>query len=224
MRRRKRLVAAGVVVGLLACTANLGIGAPFREVPPTIGAYTLRGGEWQIAGEMGLLLSPPSYSRAGISVAYGLTPWVQMTIAMGHGVAADPQFSYLTYATSAKFRLTFGPFLDLGIPLGVWFTDSGMGTQFGAVHSGSTLTARVGRKLTLHGSVIIGFARQGFFYGLEGSVDLDLLPNLKLVAELGLLPFALTFDVWLRPLSFVDLKLTVTPLALSVVGGVYLRF
>jgi hypothetical protein len=68
----------------------LGSGASFQEVPPIIGAYTLRGGEWQIGLGIGLPLRSPEYWATSGSVAYGFTDQFQAAIGIGYGRLSGP--------------------------------------------------------------------------------------------------------------------------------------
>ncbi|MGC8963741.1 MAG: hypothetical protein ACP5LK_07330 [Candidatus Bipolaricaulaceae bacterium] len=213
-----------VVLGLLACTAALTMGASFRDVPPTIGAYTLRGGEWQIGVGMGFLFLPMSYD-ASVSVAYGITSWFMAGIAVSHGVQPGPPPAYMSYDFSAKLRLPLGSALDLGLPLGAWFYDEGYGIAAGGLGSGAVLSLKMGAGLTVHGGAAVGTVRaKGWYFQPYIIADFDLLPNLKLVGEVGLLPVSVAVGAWLRVLDFMDLKLALAPLALSFTGGLYLRF
>ncbi|HPD06867.1 MAG TPA: hypothetical protein PLC08_03190 [Candidatus Bipolaricaulis sp.] len=217
MRRDKeRLAVLGVIVGLVAGITSLGSAASFREVPPTIGAYTLRGGEWQIGGEMGFRLLAQEYLASSLSVEYGLAPWFQMGISLGQSMAV------MTYSASAKFRLHLGEGFDLGLPFGIGFQDQEYGTLFGYLQGGVVASIRMG-ELTLHGGMAAGFTREGFFYNPWASADLDILPNLKAVGELALRPLSAAVGTWLRLFPFLDVKIALAAPALSLTLGLYLR-
>ncbi len=219
---REDLLVVGVVVGLLTVIAAFGMGAPFRDVPPTIGAYTLRGGEWQIGAVMGFASVPLEYRATSVSVAHGITGWFDVGIAVSHG--AQPPFAYMTYAFSAKLRLPLGPGLDLGVPVGVGFQDRLMGIEFHYLQGGAVVSSRVGA-LTFHGGATVGAVKgAGWYLHPYAIADYDVLPSLKLAAELSGIPVSVAIGVCLRLLDFMDLKLAVTPPALSVTGGVNLRF
>jgi hypothetical protein len=223
-RRLSGLLVVTVVLGFLVGSARTTWAASFREVPPTIGAYTLRGGEWQIGADMevGLETLPEGISLEtyGLSVAYGVTNQFQA------GIASHTQFvggavRYLRF--SAKLRLSFGADLDLGVPFGVGFYDVGEGIQLGLVNSGAVLSLRVGRDVAFHGGLALGISPQ-FYVSPYGIIDFDLLPNIKLVGELGLIPLSAAVGAWIRLLDFLDVKLALTPVPLSFTGGLYLRF
>jgi len=213
----------GMVLALIVCTTACGIGAPFREVPPTIGAYTLRGGEWQIGAGLGLPLASPNYWVASVSLAYGIGNWFQAGIAMSYGVQPSPRSAYMTYGFSAKLRLPLGATLDLGIPFGFSFVDWRPGIQFGSVQIGTVASVRMGAGLTLHGGATIGGIMGGWYVRPYVIADFDLLPNLKLVGEFGFIPLSVTIGAWMRVLPFLDVKLALAPLGLSFMGGVWLR-
>lgn len=228
MRKLTRVHAAvGVSLAILLATAVAGVGVPFQEAPPTSGihrptAYTLRGGEWQIGGEMGFRLFPQEYVTSSVTVAYGLAPWFQMGVSLGHSIAAVP--GVLTYAASAKFRVPLGEGFDLGVPFGVGFQDRGFGTEFGYLQGGVVVSMRLG-EFTLHGGTTLGLRKeQGSYLQPYVVADFDLLPNLKLVGELGLIPVSVAAGAWLRLAAVVDVKLSFLPMAASVRAGVYLRF
>jgi len=198
-----------------------GLGVPFREAPPTTAvyhatAYTLRGGEWQIGGEMGFRLLAQEYETASLSVAYGLAPWFQVDISLGHSMAV------MTYSASAKFRLHLGEGFDLGLPFGISFQDQDYGIQFGYLQGGVVASVRMG-ELTLHGGMGAGFTREGFFYNPWASVDLNILPNLKVVGELAFRPLSAAAGIWLRLFPFLDVKVALAAPALSLTLGLYLR-
>lgn len=218
MRRDKeRLLVLGVIVGLVAGITSLGSAASFGEVPPTIGAYTLRGGEWQIGGGMGFRLPAQEYLTSSLSVAYGLAPWFQMGISLGHSMAA------MTYTASAKFRLHLGEGFDLGLPFGIGFQDQGYGILFGYLQGGVVASVRMG-ELTLHGGMAAGYTREGFsIFNPWASVDLDILPNLKAVGELALRPLSAAVGTWVRLFPFLDVKLALAAPALSLTLALYLR-
>lgn len=187
MRVLFRAIAA---VTVLAVAIIPGYGASFREVPAIIGAYTLRGGEWQIGADLnvGLATLPDGITvdAYGPSVTYGVTDWFQVGI--GYCVSLQAEQSRI-YAFSAKLRLPLGPGLDLGLPFAAAFQDRGFGREFGYLQSGAVVSAKIGAGPTVHGSAALGFGRdQGFYFQPHVIVDFDLLPNLKLVGELGLIP------------------------------------
>ena len=218
------LTAMGVVLGMLLGSTSLVLGAPFREVPPTIGAYTLRGGEWQMGAGFGLPLASPSYWVASVSLAYGITHWFQAGIAMSYGVQPGPPPAYMVYSGHAKLRLPLGTNIELGIPFGFSFVDRGPGIEFGSARSGAVASMGMGAGLTLHGGADLGVTKGGGWYARPYAiVDLDILPNLKLVGELRIIPPSVTIGAWIRLLDFLDVQLVLAPLALAVTGGVYLR-
>lgn len=220
-----RLPEMGVVLGLLTALTATAWAAPFREVPPTIGAYTLRGGEWQVGAGLGLPLAALNYWVASVSLAYGISNWFQAGIAMSYGVQPSPPSAYMTYSGYAKLRLPLGAGIDLGIPFGFSFVDRGAGTEFGSVQSGAVASMRMGAGLTLHGGANLGATKGGGWYARPYAIaDFDILPNLKLVGELGIIPLSVTISAWIRLLDFLDVELTLAPLALAVTGSVYLRF
>jgi hypothetical protein len=220
--KKTTLVILGI--GLLVAVGASGAAQGFAEVPPTIGAYTLRGGEWQIGVAMGFTAVPLAYRAATISVAYGITGWLDFGIAVVHGVQPGLFPTYMVYTSQAKLRLSLGEGLDLGIPLGLSFVDYGEGIMFGSVHSGAVASMRMGATLTLHGGATLGIARGGWPYVLPYAIaDFDLLPNLKLVGEFGFIPLSATIGMWMRVLPFLDVTLSLNPLAPWFTAGLYLR-
>ncbi len=149
--------------------ARLGSGAPFAEVPPVLGAYTLRGGEMQIGLGMQLALFPRAYGSAGLSVDYGLTPWLQL----GATLTASP---YMGYTASGKVRLDLGPGICVGIPMGVSFVDAGFGIEFGWLSCVPVLSTKVGG-LGLHGAFGLALSRLGTGFVSWFMADLDLRPT-----------------------------------------------
>lgn len=218
------LTAMGVVLGMLLGSTTPVVGAPFREVPPTIGAYTLRGGEWQIGAGLGLPLASPNYWVASVSLGYGISHWFQAGIAVSYGVQPGPPPAYMVYSGHAKLRLPLGANLELGIPFGCSFVDRGAGTEFGSVGSGAVASMGMGAGLTLHGGADLGVTKGGWYARPYAIADFDILPNLKLVGELGIIPPSVTIGAWIRLLDFLDVQLVLAPLALAVTAGVYLRF
>jgi len=220
---RRILVAACTAFVLLAWETAPGVGASFREAPPTHGlfqatAYTLCGGEWQLGGEIGFHLLAQEYGTSSLSVEYGLAPWFQMGISLGHSMTA------MTYSASAKLRLHLGEGFDLGLPFGIGFQDQEYGILFGYLQGGVVASVRMG-EFTLHGGMDAGFTRKegGFFYNPWASVDLDILPNLKVVGELALRPLSAAVGTWLRLFPFLDVKIALAAPALSLTLGLYLR-
>ncbi len=229
MKNKMFLLVVVFWLGLVG-TADLGIGAPFHEKPPIIGAYTLRGGEWQLGGVMWWGLSaPPGYVASSLTVAFGLSPWFQVGLGVTYGIESSPAVPYMAYSGHAKVRLPLGAGLDLGIPLAFSFVDRGTGMEFGFVQGGIAASIRVGTALTIHAGGEFGRNRYGTYMTAHGMVDLDIWPNLKVVGELEVsrprisLP-SVTLSVWTRPLDFLDVQLALAPLGLSVATGVYLRF
>ncbi len=209
----------------LVGTADLGIGAPFHEKPPIIGAYTLRGGEWQLGAGFGLPLASPNYWVASVSLAYGISHWFQAGIAMSYGVQPGWSPTYMVYNGRAKFRLPLGTNLELAVPFGLSFLDRGEGIEFGSVWSGAVASMRMGGGLTVHGGVDLGVMKGGGWYaGPYAMIDFDILPNVKVMGELEISPPSVTLSVWTRPLDFLDVQLALAPFGFSVATGVYLRF
>ncbi len=191
---------------ILAATGVPGLGLGFQEVPPTHGAYTLRGGEWQIG--LPYVLAP-----LAVSVEYGITDHVQIGVA--------PILAALGYLNlGGKLRIPLGPSLDMGVPFGVGLYPDPIGFIWS---TGAVLSLGLGGGFTVHGGVGLGMVQQ--LHILPYAIaDFDLLPNLKLVGELGLMPVSLAIGAWVRVLPFLDVKLALNPLVLSFTGGLYLRF
>lgn len=219
----KALAASGCVLGWLA----LGLGAgvpPFRDLPPVIGAYTLRGGEVQVGAGIGAHLGvPPTYLTGSVGIAVGIAGWFQVGIGVTSGGQPGSPLSRV-YSGGAKLRLALGGGLDLGVPLGFSFVDRGMGTEFGYVQTGLLASARLGGGLTLHAGANLGLSKVGTYAGLYSLVDFDLLPNLKLVGALGVSPLSVSLSAWFRPLRWLDVELAFAPLGLTLRGNVYARF
>lgn len=235
MRSTRRIaVAMSVAIVLVAAWVAIGIGESFQEAPPTTGAYRatayiLHGGEWQIgAGMTGLATFPQGNTLQGIevdgtsfSVIYGVTQRFQVGIAYREQFEAP--FSVCSFST--KLDSPLGVNTDLGVPFSVAFYDIGYGSiTFGELGSGTVLSLRVGSGFTLHGGIAFGFLRTGVFFQPYGIVDFDVLPKVKLVGELGLMPMSVAVGMWLRPLDFLDLKLALKPVTLSFGITFYLRF
>ena len=229
MSTRRIAVAMSVAIVLAVAWVAVGIGASFQEAPPTTGvysetAYTLRGGEWQIgAGTTGTtFLGGIELDSTSLSLMYGITNRLQVGITYRRQFSASPPF---IYDFSTKFDLPLGVDMDLGVPFSIasYETDAGV-TTFGELRSGAVLSLRVSPGFTLHGGIAFGFLRPGFLFQPYGIVDFDVLPKVKLVGELGLMPMSVAAGMWLRPLDFLDLKLAVSPVTPSFIVAFYLRF
>jgi len=188
-----------------------------------IGAYTLRGGEWQIGVGMGLPLAAPNFRAASVSLAYGISNWFQVGMAMSYAVQPGLPPAYMTYSGHAQLRLPLGGGLDLGIPFGLSFVETRAGIEFGYVRSGAVASMRMGAGLTVHGGAAVGAVMGGWYLHPYAIADFDLLPSLKLVAEFGFVPLSVTIGAWLRVLPFLDVRLAVAPLTAYFTGGLYLR-
>jgi len=226
------LMAIGAAVVLMASCLVAGIAASFQEAPPTVGvyranAYTLRGREWQIGADVdvGLATLPQGISLRtyGFGVAYGVTNQFQAGIVYYTQLQAEQPF--VIYALSTKLGLSLGVDLDLGVPFSVEFYDARQGIQFRALQSGFVVSMRLGGAFTLHGGTVVGLSRQGVgFVSPYASADFDLLPNLKLMGEVGLIPLSVAVGGWLRPLPFLDVKLALAPVLLSLTAAIHVRF
>lgn len=222
--RRKILGVLGSLVAAVVGGLCGGV-PPFRDVPPVIGAYTLRGGEVQVGAGSGVQLGfPPSYLTASVGAAVGVTSWFQVGMGLTYGVQPGSPLPSIAYSGGAKLRLVLGGGVDLGFPLGGGFLDRGMGTEFGYLQVGAVATARLGGGLTLHAGADLGLSRVGTYAGLYSLVDFDLLPNLKLVGAVGFSPLRVSMSAWLRPLRWLDVEVALAPLIFAVSGRIYARF
>ncbi len=206
------------IVGVLA------LGASFQDVPPIIGAYTLRGGEWQIGGSLWFSLASPGLLTS-LNLDYGLTPFLQAGLEIASGWAPDTDFPYMAYKGEAKWRLSLWPGLDLAFLVAGVFDERGIGLEFGSLGLSVLASGRLGANLTLHSGVSLGLARTGTFFAPPYlMVDFDLAPNLKFVGELSVIPLNVVLSTWIRAFPFLDLQVRIAPLALWLQGAVYLRF
>lgn len=223
--RWKKSLVSGLIKGAMALACAFlpfkAAGAPsFRDVPPTIGAYTLRGGEWEVGASTGIQFAVPSSYFIGVSMTYGITNWFQAGIGGTYSILTGPYPPYIVFSGHAKLRLPLGTDLNLGIPFHFSFLDSGEGIAFSYVQSGAIASLRTVWGLTFHAGAILGLSRGGFHIGPYALVDIDLQPNLKV----GIFPLGLAINVWIRLLDILDVELALAPLGLMVNGGVYLRF
>lgn len=102
---------------------------------------------------------------------------------------------------------------------------AGAGILFGGVEGIGVLSLKLGAGLTIHGGAGLGFSRQGFSFSiLYLGLDLDLQPNLKFAAELGMAPVYLAIGVWWRPFPFLDLRLGTLPLGFILSADLFIRF
>jgi hypothetical protein len=201
------------------------LGASFQEIPPTIGAYTLQNGEWQVGLNLGLPLQSPNYWTMSGSIAYGITDRLQASIGIGYGLLPGPSPSYTSYSLSGKLRWSFPKNFDLAFPISISFLDTGAGTSFSGIYSGVVFSMKTGLGFTLHGGWGLSYSKTGFYWGSPyGMADIDILPTLKVVAEFSLRPISLSVDLWLRTLDFLDIAFTFRPLPLWLGLATYVRF
>ena len=220
MRATEKILAVTcAAVVLVASCVIAGIGAPFQEAPPTTGvyrstAYTLRGGEWQIG--LGFVLTPLAVSVAPLvmSVEYGITDHLQIGVAPIQAVLGQLNLH-------SKLRIHLGSRLDMGIPFSLWLYSDPIGFTWG---TGAVLSLRLGGGIAFHGGLNMGVVRELFYVSPYTIADFDVLPNLKLVGELGLIPVSMAVGMWVRPLPFLDVKLGLAPIPLSIIAGLYLQF
>jgi hypothetical protein len=215
----------GVVWVVLFITGLSSFGASFQEAPPIIGAYTLRGGEWQIGLGIGLPLRSPEYWAMSGSVVYGFTDQLQAAIGIGYGRLPGPSPFYSNYSLSGKLRWPLSQNFDLAFPVSISFLDAGAGTSFSGIYSGVVFSMKTGLWFTLHGGWGLGYSKTGFYWGSPyGMADIDLLPTLKLVTQFSLMPVSVDANLWLRPLNFLDIAFGFSPLSLWLGLAVYVRF
>lgn len=192
---------------------------------PGIGANTLPSGEWRVGAVLAVPLSTPAGHGWSISAEYGLTRCVQAGVEVEHVWESGSTRPTLTYCLAVKLRVPLGSRLSLGFPVEFGFRDLGAGVEFGFIQGGVVTSSRVGGGLTVHGGAAVRVVKGGGWYLRPYAIaDYDVLSTLKLLVELWGIPVNVEIGGWLRVLDSMDLKLAVTPLALSVTGGIYLRF
>jgi len=221
--RKKKVLA--VVLMLIFVIGVSSFGTSFQEAPPIIGAYTLRGGEWQIGLGIGLPLRSPEYWAMSGSVAYGFTDQLQAAIGIGYGRLSGPSPFYSSYSLSGKLRWPLSQNFALAFPISISFLDTGAGTSFSGIYSGVVFSMKTGLGFTLHGGWGLGYSKTGFYWGSPyGMADIDLLPALKLVTQFSLMPVSLDANLWLRTSNFLDIAFSFSPLSLWLGLAVYVRF
>ncbi len=216
-------------VCVLVCAASLVLGGStlgqsFREIPPLSGAYTLRAGEVLLGGGASVALVGPRYVSSFLQVAYGLTAAFQVQGTMGHG-SVGTEF-WMLYAVGVKGRLSLAPGWDLGFPASITFIETNAGLIFGNASGGVVLSLGLGATV-LHGELVFGLSRSGTFMLLGAGLDYDLWPTLRLgararLAWIGFVP-DLSVTMWTRPYPFLDLRLTLSPLTLTLEAAAHLR-
>ena len=211
---------------LLFIIGSFAFGTRFQELPPTIGAYTLHGGEWQVGLGLGFPLPFSSFWTMSGSIAYGITDNLQAGIGIGYGLLPGPSpASYSSYSLSSKLRWPFSQNFDLSFPISVSFLDTGAGTSFSDIYTGVVFSMKTGLGFILHGGWGLGYAKTGFYVGSPyGMADIDILPTLKVVAGFSLMPISLSVDLWLRIATFLDVAFTFNPRALWFGLTGYIRF
>jgi len=133
-----------------------------------------------------------------LNIAYGITP----SFPTGLGISASGAM-HMAYEGQAKWRFALGSGLDLACPAGFSFVEIGFGMQFNSLYLGVVASGRVGRNLALHSGIAFGLSQTGtFFTPPYFLVNFDLVPNLKVVGEVTVLPLDLVLSAWLRVFSF----------------------
>lgn len=193
--KRKWVVLVAVAVGL-SVVPSVCFPASFVEAPPTQAlyrptAYTLRAGEWEVG--IPFILAP-----LVVSVGYGLTESFELR-------TMPLSFLYGQFGLSGKLALPLGTGFDMALPVGATVQFDPLAFLWSA---GAVFSLDAGSQLTLHGGVSGGMA-QTLYVLPYAIVDYDVLPNLKLVTEVGLYPLSGVAGVLLRLLDFLELRVGV---------------
>ncbi len=155
-------------------------------------AYTLRAADLQI-GIRNVLSPMGAHVSYGVSDAFhvGTAP---IMLALG----------YLNAHGKFSFDLGTEERLALGVPLSLYYS---IWDEYLYVSAGTVLSMKVHDDATLHGGLTIGMTEMGdISFAPYGVVDYSLDTDIKLVGEVGLVPFSLSGGVLARFWESLDVK------------------